>query len=379
MPSRPRPPCAVPARAASLAPLILLAAGCSAAGTGAPAGPPPLPVEIAVARAVAVEDATEYLATLKSRNSAAIMPQVEGEVVEIHVHSGQRVLPGTPLMQIDPAKQQAAVTSQEDTLAAKRAGLEYARQQFERVEGLSAAGVASRSDLDQARAARDAAQAELQALEAQVREQRVQLRYHQVHAPTAGIVGDVPVRVGDRVTSSTLLTTVDRPGSLEVYVNVPAERASALRPGLPVEVLDADGAVLARSEVSFVSPRVDDRTQTVLVKAGIPNDDRKLRTAQFVRARLIWGTHEGPVVPVLAVSRISGRYFAFVAEDEKGSLVARQRPLRVGEIVGNDYVVREGIRPGDRVVVSGTQFLVDGAPVAPKAPAGNGAPAAPPG
>jgi RND family efflux transporter MFP subunit len=269
-------------------------------------------------------------------------------------------------MQIDPAKQDAAVRSQEDTRAAKLAALEFARQQYDRVTGLQAAGVISQQDLDQAKSALDAAQAELQSLDAQVREQQVQLRYHRVTAPTAGIVGDIPVRVGDRVTVSTMLTTVDRPGSLEAYVNVPVERAPGLRSGLPVQLLGSDGQVLAQSHIGFVSPRVDDKTQTVLVKAGISNDQGELRTAQFIRARIVWSTHNGPVVPFLAVSRISGRHFAFVAEDEKGSLVARQRPLRVGEIVGDDYVVLEGIKPGERVIVSGTQFLVDGAPVTPQ-------------
>jgi multidrug efflux pump subunit AcrA (membrane-fusion protein) len=88
-----------------------------------------------------------------------------------------------------------------------------------------------------------------------------------------------------------------------------------------------------------------------------------MRPAQFMRARVVWGTHQAPVVPVLAVSRISGQHFAFVAEPDKGGLVARQRPVKVGEIVGNDYVVLDGIREGDRVIVSGTQFLRDGAPV----------------
>ncbi len=224
----------------------------------------------------------------------------------------------------------------------------------------------ARQDLDQARTALDAAQAELQSLEAQVREEEVQLRYHRVAAPTAGIVGDIPVRVGDRVTDSTMLTTVDRPGGLEAYVNVPVERAPRLRVGLPVQILDSAGTDARPEPASaFISPRVDDQTQTVLVKAAISNEEGTLRTAQFVRARIVWETHEGPVVPVLAVSRISGQHFAFVAEDEKGALVARQRPLRVGEIVGNDYVVLEGIKPGDRVVVSGTQFLADGVPVKP--------------
>jgi multidrug efflux pump subunit AcrA (membrane-fusion protein) len=118
--------------------------------------------------------------------------------------------------------------------------------------------------------------------------------------------------------------------------------------------------------VSFVSPQVDDATQTVLVKAWVPNDGRRLRPAQFVRARMVWGTTERPLIPVLAVSRLGGQHFAFVAEQVDEALVARQKALRLGEIVGDDYVVLGGIEPGDRVVVSGTQLLADGSPVQPQ-------------
>ena len=341
-------------------------AGCSRGPAAGAQGPGGIPVKIEVARSVSVNDTTEYIATLKSRDSAVIMPQVEGQITEILVRSGDRVSAGQPLMQIDPAKQQATVKSQEDTRAARLASLEFAKQQYERVNVLFSAGVTSRQELDQAKSALDAAQAELQALDAQVREQEVELHYYRVVAPTGGIIGDIPVRVGDRVTVSTTLTTLDKPGGLEAYVYVPVERAPQLRMGMAVEILDSTDQVLADSRVSFISPQVDNQTQTVLVKARIENSKGSLRTAQFMRARIVWGTHEGPVVPVLAVSRISGQYFAFVAEDKNGSLVARQKPLRVGEMTGNGYVVREGIKPGDRVIVSGTQFLVDGAPVTPQ-------------
>ena len=206
----------------------------------------------------------------------------------------------------------------------------------------------------------------MRAMEAQVREQEVQLRYHRVTAPMAGIVGDIPVRVGDRVTVSTLLTTVDKPGNLEAYVSVPVERATQLRVGMPVKIVDSAGEPVAESRVTFISPQADKETQTVLAKARIDNPAGTLRTAQFMRARVVWGTRQGPVVPLLAVSRISGQHFAFVAEGKEGALVARQRPLRLGEIVGNAYVVLDGIKAGERVIVSGTQFLQDGAPVSPQ-------------
>jgi len=313
-----------------------------------------------------ISDTTEYVATLKSRDSAVIMPEVEGRITQIYVHSGEHVAAGAALMQIDPAKQEATVNSQEHSKAAQLANLQWLQEQYERTNALHAAGVVSQKDLDQAKSALDNAQAQLHALDAQVEEQQVQLHYYRVAAPADGVVGDIPVRVGDHVTSSTVLTTVDKPGSLEAYVYVPVERSSQLKIGLPVQIVDSEGEALAESRVTFISPEVDNTTQTVLVKATIANNQDKLRTQQFIRARVVWGTRQGPVVPVLAVSRIGGQYFAFLAQDEGGKLVAHQKPLQLGDMVGNDYVVLDGIRPGDKIVVSGTQFLVDGMPVIPQ-------------
>lgn len=326
-----------------------------------------MPVKVMEAKAVPVNDASEYVATLKSRDSAVIMPQVEGQITQIFVHSGDRVSAGNALMEIDPLKQQATVKSQESARAAQQANLSLAKQQYQRAEGLAAAGVVSKQDLDQSKAALDAAQAQMDSLDAQVREQEVQLRYYKVVAPRTGIVGDIPVRVGDRVTTTTQLTTVDQPGSLEAYVYVPIEHSSQLKVNLPVQVLDSNGKVVADTRVSFISPQVDNTTQTVLVKARIANGNDALRQSQFIRARIVWGTHHNPEVPILAVSRLAGQYFAFIAEPQNGgTFVARQKPLTIGQTVGNDYEVSAGIKPGDKVIISGTQFLMDGAPVIPQ-------------
>jgi RND family efflux transporter MFP subunit len=348
--------------------LLVFAAGCSKNSANDPQaqGPPSIPVKLEAARLVPINDTTEYVATLKSRDSAIIMPQVEGQITEIHVHSGDHVSRGGSLMEIDPTKQQATVNSQEHNRAAQEANLKWAQEQYDRISALASAGVVSKQDLDQARSARDSAQAQLRALDAQLQEQQVQLHYYRVAAPTDGIVGDIPVRVGDRVTTTTVLTTVDKPGGLEAYVYIPVERSPQLRMNMPVDIVDGEGNVIASSRVSFISPQVDNTTQTVLIKARIANNEDKLRTLQFVRARVVWSTHQGPVVPVLAVTRLGGLYFAFVAEEQNGKLVAHQKPLRVGEMIGNDYVVLDGIKPGDKVIVSGTQYLVDGAPVAPQ-------------
>lgn len=325
-----------------------------------------MPVKIQVAQNVPVSESSEYVATLKSRDSAVIMPQVEGWVTGIYVHSGEPVEEGARLMQIDPAKQQATVRSQQNARAAQEANLVYAREQYKRASGLYGAGVVSKQELDQAKSALDMAEAQLEALDAQLHEQQVQLHYFTVNATRAGIVGDVPVRVGDRVTTSTVLTTVDKPGTLEAYIYVPVERSAQLKPGMPAQIVDEQDTVVGDSHVTFISPRVDDTTQTVLVKSTIANRNDRLRTSQFTRARLVWGTKMMPLAPVLAVSRLGGQFFAFVAEPGNGGFVARQKPLKVGQMVGNDYAILDGIKPGDRIIVSGTQFLADGMPVAPQ-------------
>ncbi len=330
-------------------------------------GPGAMPVKVLEARPVPVDDASEYVATLKSRDSAGIMPQVEGQITQIFVHSGERVDAGSPMIEIDPLKQQATVKSQESARAAQEANLIWAKKQYERTQGLAAAGVVSKQDLDQSKQNLDAAQAQMEALDANVREQQVQLHYYKVVALRTGIVGDVPVHVGDRVTVTTVLTTIDQPGSLEAYVYVPIEHSTQLKMNLPVQVLDGEGKVLADSRISFISPQVDNTTQTVLVKARIANGNDALRQLQFVRARVIFGTHKNPQVPILAVSRLAGQYFVFVAEPQNGgAFVARQKPLKIGQTLGNDYEVQDGIKSGDKVIISGTQFLLDGVPVIPQ-------------
>jgi RND family efflux transporter MFP subunit len=163
-----------------------------------------------------------------------------------------------------------------------------------------------------------------------------------------------------------MLTTVDKPGGLEAYIYVPIEHAPQLKLNMPVQIVDSEGKLIADSRISFISPEVDNTTQSVLVKARIANHNDKLRTAQFIRARIVWKTQDAPVVPILAVSRIGGQYFVFVAENQNGKIVAHQKALQVGDMVGNDYAVLDGIKVGDKVIVSGTEFLVDGMPVIPQ-------------
>jgi RND family efflux transporter MFP subunit len=344
-----------------------------AAGGGMPA----MPVEIVTLEAKPVEQTTEFVGTVKSRRSTDIQPQVEGFITRIMAKPGQRVGAGTVLMEIDSRVPQAQVASLESVLAQREIDVTYARQEAERSAKLLKAGAASQMEADRAMNALNAAEAQLRTVQEQIRVSRTDLGYYRVTSPTAGIVGDIPVREGDRVTKATKLTAVDANAGLEVYLNVPVQQAPKLKVGLPVRIVDESGATIAEEKVAFVSPSVDEQTQTVLVKTPV-SVPGTLRTDQYVRSYVIWTTEPRLMVPVTAVTRVNGQWFAFVAEPGEGGkgLVAKQRSLELGPVVGNNYTVVSGLKAGDRLIAGGIQKIRDGAPVqaAPKSGAAEAAP-----
>ena len=342
-------------------PVVLIAVACARPATQS-GGPPAVPVEAVILQAHPIEQASEFVGTVKSRRSTTVQPQVEGFVTRILVRSGERVQPGTPLLEIDPSMQNAAVANLDSQRVSREAALRYAEQEAVRTRTLLQAGAASQAELEQADTALSTARAQLEAADAQLRQQRVALGYHRVSSPAAGVVGDVPVRVGDSVTRSTVLTTIDQNAGLEVYVSVPVQEAQHLRLGLPVRLLDDSGRPIMSTQLSFVSPAVDARNQSVLAKATLDRPEG-LRTEQFVRVRMVWSDEAGLTVPLVSVNRINGQYFAYVAETEGGKTVARQRAVDLGSVVGNDYVLKSGLKPGEKLIVSGLQKIVDGAAV----------------
>jgi RND family efflux transporter MFP subunit len=368
------------ATVAAAAICVFVTAGCGSS-PGAPAGGPggaggrgggmAVPVELLTLAEKPVEQSSEFVGTVRSRKSVTVQSQVEGFITKINVKSGDRVGPGTVMFEIDAASQQALVANLESIRAARESEASFARQQAERARKLLAAGAMSQQEVDQAEALQRSTEAQVKAIEDQIRQQKNELGYSRVTAAVTGVIGDVPVRAGDRITRSTPLTTIDDNTALELYVNVPVQDASKLKPGLVVHLLDESGEVMASEHVDFVSPSVDDATQTVLVKTAISQREA-LRNDQFVRARLVWSTAPALTVPLVAVTRISGQYFVFVAEPgDGGKLVAKQRPVSVGTLIGNDYLVTGGLKAGDRVIVAGVQKIGDGVPVM-EAPARGG-------
>src|SRR5688572_5722216 len=270
------------------------------AGGAPPGGMPAMPVDVLTLTPKPVDRSSEYVATVKSRRSTTIQPQVDGFVTRINVRPGQRVGRGAVLMQIDAGRQQAAVASIESMRAARQADLQFLRQQAERSKKLLAGGAISQEEYDRTVTALQTAEAQLRALDAQIREQRVALGYHNVTALTSGVVGDIPVRVGDRVTPQTILTTIDEGSGLELYINVPVQQATVLKNGLQVQVLDQDGKQVAMSRLDFVAPSVDPSTQSVLAKAPLATS-LPFRPDQVLRVRVVWASDPTLTVPLIAV------------------------------------------------------------------------------
>ncbi len=324
-----------------------------------------MPVQTQIIAAAPVPEYDEYVSTIKSRRSATINPQVDGNLVKINVHSGDRVHAGEILMEIDPAKQEATVSSSHSTEQQKLAVFQYNQIEVERQRKLFDQGVTSRDAFDQAEQAYKNSQADYESTVATTQSQKKQLGYYHIAAPFDGIVGDVPVHLGDYVSPTTMLTTVDENRDLEAYIYIPTERVTQIRKGLPVIILDNQEHELARTAIDFVSPQVDNGLQGILAKAPVKADLSRIRNLQQIKARVIWTTSSIPVVPVLAVSRLGGQTFVYVATSEGGKYVAKQRPITIGDTVGNNYAVKSGLQNGDKVIVSGIQFLIDGAPVQP--------------
>jgi multidrug efflux pump subunit AcrA (membrane-fusion protein) len=136
-----------------------------------------------------------------------------------------------------------------------------------------------------------------------------------------------------------------------------------VKQGLGVDLTDTAGNLIEKTKINFISQEVDTTTQGILVKAPVHTAAEVMRTAQLVKARVIWKTVPMAVVPVLAVTRQGGQTFVFVAAQQNGHLVAQQTAVTVGDTVGNNYSISSGLKAGDRVIVSSTQFLVNGMPV----------------
>lgn len=364
-----------------------------------------LPVEAVKLNETPVEESGIYQATLISRNSVSLQPQVTGQIANIYVKAGDHVKTGQLLMLIDKSKQEAILNSIRSNAAALRASvtqakdmlytyqvqrkalkssLDLSKKLYDRYSSLYEKHSVSKQDLEKYTDSYTQAQSNLDANEAQIqvqksaiktaisnynkavysiREQEVKLQHYKISAPYSGIVGDIPVKVGNYVEAKTQLISITQNNTLEVNVGLPVEKVFQIHNGLPIQVLDDKGNIVESSKISFVSPKVDTETQTILVKAIINNSSNLLKADQSVKVRVIYNKAPGILVPTSAISHFGGQDFAFNIIEKDNKTFVKQLPVKLGNIQDNKYIVINGLKAGDRVVSQGIQKLMDGAPV----------------
>ena len=353
---------------------------------------PPMPVETTVIKPLNVINSEIYQANLISRYSVILQPQISGQIANIYVKAGEHVKAGQLLMLIDKRKQESVLNSSQANVSAAKAALynyqaqrkisesnfEYNKQMYERYKALYSKNTASKQDLEkytdsynkarfdlEANAAQiEAQKAEIEKADFAIKEQQIQLQYYKITAPYYGIVGDIPVKTGSYVNPTTPLLSITQNDTLETNVGLPSDKVFDIKNGLSVEILDNDNNVIKRSKISFVSPVIDKDTQTILVKAIISNADGILKADQSVKARVVYSDIKGILVPTGSIVNFGGQDFVYVVNLKDKKPFVKQKPVKLGNIQGDKYVILGGLTQGEQIVTQGIQKLMDGAPVA---------------
>ena len=385
------------------------------------ASPPPvLSVRVLDVSSESISKSSEFVGALNAVERVTLRPEAEGRVQRILVREGESVAVGTPIVQLEFDRPQAQVDGALANVMVARAAQNSARAQllaaqadrdreaaevalqtaeFERTELLVGEGAVSVQELDRVRRDRDAAIAALDAAERRIASSEAVLEEaeatiaqansdatvaqedlddYNVLAPISGVIGDIPVEVGDYVETDTPLTAVVQNELLELRLAIPIEQARGLRTELEVQLtLPGEDEPIASGLINFVSPQVDATRQIILAKASFENPEGLLRDEQFVTANIIWEEASALTVPTSAVSFIGNQAFVYVVaqpEDdgadtnasEGPQTVAQLRPVQLGTLQRNAYEITSGLDEGETIVTSGLLNLFDGAAIAPE-------------
>ncbi|MEM9927385.1 MAG: efflux RND transporter periplasmic adaptor subunit [Cyanobacteria bacterium P01_D01_bin.50] len=376
----------------------------------------PVSVKIAEVQFGNIKENSEFIASLQSLRSTSLQANIQGKISQIFVKEGSQVLAQTPLLQINSNNQPINISNNnsnntavlETTLQLQNArtklrNLEAQRlfllqqvrlnqENYEKYSSLAAEGAISRQTKDEYAQKLEAAKTNFNNLEENIQKQQAtvsklekaiqsaqantaknivqtnipeQLQLYKVNAPFKGTVANISVKIGDFVNPSTRVATVTQNQPLEVDIPVSLDKKSQLRKGMTVELINSKGENIGTGKVFFISPEVNNNTNTVLVKALFENRKGKMQAGQFARARINWNQHSGLLIPKEAVFRVAGESFVYVAEKLNSTIAnsqfrAKQKQVKLGKIIDNKYQEIEGLQPGEKVVVSKLLNIKDG-------------------
>jgi membrane fusion protein (multidrug efflux system) len=356
--------------------VVCLAAGC---GQEKPTGTPAMPtVEVAAVTVKDVPIVREWVGTTDGLVNAKINAQVQGYLIRQNYKEGSLVKKGQTLFEIDPRPFQAALEQAKGELAVAEGQFYTAKANLEKIRPLAAVNAVSKKDLDDAIGREASARAAVQAARAAVQKAQIDLSFTKITSPINGIAGIAKAQLGELVgkAGGPELTTVSTVDPIKVYIPLSEQeymrytregeaRGQADREGPNLELILADGHLFPhKGRVSFADRQVDQGTGTIKVATLFPNPGNILRPGQFAKIRALIDTQKGALlVPQRAVNEIQGKFqVAVVGPDHKVDL----RWVKVGERTGSQWVIDEGLKLGERVIVEGLQKVKAGMPVTTK-------------
>jgi membrane fusion protein (multidrug efflux system) len=304
----------------------------------------PIPVDIRSVTTGAVRQQIEAIGSLRSDESVVLRPEIAGRVSEILFDEGQPVKRGAPLLRLDAAIARAQVNQ-------ARANITLSRANFSRARELAERGAGTQRTLDEA-------QAKLSTDEAQLALAQATLDKSTLTAPFDGIVGLRQVSIGDYVNPGQTIANIESVEQLKVDFRIPEIYAQVIAAGQAIRVrLDAFPGATFEGSVYAIDPAIDPNGRAVILRARLPNADKKLRPGMFARVTLIVEERPNAVlIPETALMPMGRDVFAFRVIDGK----AVQTKLRTGLRRGGDVEILEGLKAGDAIVAEGAQKLRDG-------------------
>jgi len=329
---------------------------------------PPVKVNVVTAVQSDVPIHEDFVSQTFGMSDVDIRARVEGWVTSVNFKEGSAVKKGALLYVIDDIQYQTRVDREASQLASAKTELIRTQNELSRVKPLTEMNALSKKDLDNATAAYEAAQAQVQASEAALQNSKIELGYTRVYAPFDGVVGISNVRVGDyvsRMGSSSVLATISSIGSVRVrfqisereYLRIarltPEELAASKK---NVQLILADDSVYPhKGEVNFADREIDPKTGTLTVEASFPNPNGLLRPGLFVKTRVLLNTVAGAVmIPQRSVFQLQNLSQVFIVTD---SSTLKASIIETGPKVGDGWIIKKGLNPGDRVAVIGNASL----------------------
>jgi membrane fusion protein (multidrug efflux system) len=351
--------------------LVIFAAGCAKEEKAGPQAPE---VEVVDVVQKDVPIYAEWVGTTDGLVNATIRAQVSGYLIKQNYREGDVVTKGQVLFEIDPRLFQATLDQTKGALALQQARWDTAKADLKRIRPLAEKNAVSKRDLDNAVGTEQATHAAVLSAQAVVEKAKLDLGFTTITSPLDGIAGIAKAQIGDLVGPGQIeeLTTVSTVDPIKVYVPISEqeylkamEKPSTEKQKAALELILSDGSTYPhKGEIAFADRQVDVKTGTIMVATIFPNPGNLLRPGQFARIRAVTTIRKSALlVPQRAVTEIQGKYMvAVVGPQNKADI----RQVKVGEQVGSQYVVNEGLNPGDRVVAEGIQKVKNDMPVTPK-------------